>query len=354
MAADPSRVLVVAACVLAVAVGGAALPATEYGGVPGSDVDAVDSEDPGGVSGSFLEGTPIEPSGTPADASTPTPRSTTNGTPTDTDSASTPTASPTTSPTPTPDDDRGDLWPLLLAGGLFRIVVLFLVVLIAGVALRGAVLLAERSGFIAVGGMDGLGDISIPNPLRAISARVTATTLSAPSATARLGRAVQEAIVGTGSALGGATAALGRAGRMQASALGALASALGGVGLGFSTSLSGLVPSFGREDIGAIRGADGGAGGGGGGSDGDGESSRLSIADAWLELRRLAAVSNPATRTPAEVARAAVDRGLPRGPVMRLTETFREVTYGRADPDGIRGAAVDALRSLRDAVGGGN
>jgi hypothetical protein len=37
---------------------------------------------------------------------------------------------------------------------------------------------------------------------------------------------------------------------------------------------------------------------------------------------------------------------------MRLTDAFRDVTYGRADPDGLRETAAVALRSLRDGLGG--
>jgi len=344
MAADPYRALVVVACVLAVAVGGVALPATEYGGVPGSDVDAADSPDSsaGGVSGVFWGETPADPTAQEPD-----------GTPT-------PTATPTPTPTPTPDDDRGDSVPLLptgwFGGGLLLVASLLVLgivaILLPGLAGRVPFLPDRVPGF---GVLDRIGGLpAVPNPLSAISARVTATTLSVPSATARLGHALQGALVGTGAALGGAAAALGSAGRMQASAFGALASALGSVRFGLPTSLSDLAPGFGRGDLQEARAAAGGSTGTGGdaGGDGAGEPSRLSVADVWIELRRLVSIPRPASRTPAEIARAAVDQGLPRGPVMRLTDTFREVTYGRADPAGVREAAVGALRSLRDAIGG--
>jgi hypothetical protein len=181
---------------------------------------------------------------------------------------------------------------------------------------------------------------------------MTAATLSLPSTTARLGHAIQGALVGTGSALGSAAGALGRAGRMQASAFGALASALGSIGFGFSSSLSDLTPAFGREDIQDVRPAGSSSASGAGGADDEDEESRLSVADAWGEMRRLVAIPDVSARTPAEVARAAVDQGLPREPVMRLTDAFRDVTYGRADPDGLRETAAAALRSLRDGLGG--
>jgi len=52
-------------------------------------------------------------------------------------------------------------------------------------------------------------------------------------------------------------------------------------------------------------------------------------------------------RTPAEVARAAVDRGLPAGPVRRVTRAFRERAYAPDEPpaDEQRRAA-ETLREL--------
>lgn len=344
MATDPRRALIVVVCVLAVAIGGVALPATSYGDVPGSDVDVAGSSDSAGVGGlpDVLVDLGSEGSTTGDEKSTPTPTD---------DAPADDTPTPTDSPTPTSssEDDESFLGSLgSLGGGLVVLFLLVCFVVPVVIISRGG------SGWDGPGSArlerlgDRLGLSDIPNPFRAIAARTTAVTLSAPSTAGRLGHALQEAVVGTGSALGSAAGALGRAGRMQASALGALASAVGGVGFGLSTSLSDLMPRFGREDLREARPAVSGSA-----EDASGEEgSRLSVGEAWAEMRRLVSIPNASARTPAEVARAAVDQGLPRGPVMRLTETFREVTYGRADPNGIRETAVEALGSLRDAIRG--
>lgn len=379
MAADPHRALLVVACVVAAAVGGVALPATEYGGVPGSDVDVAESSDPlaGGFSAPDWDAPLSGNASTPADATpTATPTPTPDGTP---DAEETPTPTPTATETATPtqpgtDDDQQDGGlvdlgdePLIGLGwlpappGLGWLATLFwaaVLLVILGAAVAGSAAgisrLPGRSRLPRFGvgeRLSGLTDVVLPNPLRSIAARTTASTLSAVPATARLGRALQEAIVGTGSALGSAAAALGRAGRMQASALGTLASAVGGVSLGIPASLSDLTPRFGREDLRSVRSGASATDAADGAGD-EASDSGLSVADAWAEMRRLVSISDLSARTPAEIARAAVDQGLPRGPVMRLTDAFRDVTYGRADPDGLRETAALALRSLRDGTGG--
>ena len=338
MATDPRRALIVIGCVLAVAIGGVALPATSYGDVPGSDVDVAGSSDSAGFGG--LPDVSLD-LGSDEESTTEDAEPTATPTPTETQTSAPPVDEDRDTPGDREDSDGSGLLPILLVGG---------VIVIGFAAVVGITRARDRSRLFdagTAGRLGGLPDMSVPNPLQAIAARTTAVTLSAPAAAGRLGHALQEAVVGTGSALGSAAGALGRAGRMQASALGTLVSAVGGVGL--STSLSDLTPQFGRDDIREARPATSGSNEDT--SDG-GEGSQLSVGEAWAEMRRLVSIPNVSARTPAEVARAAVDQGLPRGPVMRLTETFREVTYGKADPKGIRETAVGALRSLRDAIGG--
>jgi hypothetical protein len=68
--------------------------------------------------------------------------------------------------------------------------------------------------------------------------------------------------------------------------------------------------------------------------------------------RRLAAWVLPGTwrtRTPAEVSRAAVEKGLPRGPVETLTEAFRDVEYGGRPEEGRQTAAKSAFDALDEA-----
>ncbi|MFC6757848.1 DUF4129 domain-containing protein [Halomicroarcula sp. GCM10025894] len=72
--------------------------------------------------------------------------------------------------------------------------------------------------------------------------------------------------------------------------------------------------------------------------------------------RRLASWVLPGTwqtKTPAEVSRAAVERGLPRGPVERLTEAFRDVEYGGRPADERQSqarTAIDEIERARDGA----
>jgi len=53
-----------------------------------------------------------------------------------------------------------------------------------------------------------------------------------------------------------------------------------------------------------------------------------SVEEAWGKMIETLPVRNRDAKTPAELARIAVDRGLPEGAVTRLTAVFREVRYG--------------------------
>ena len=55
------------------------------------------------------------------------------------------------------------------------------------------------------------------------------------------------------------------------------------------------------------------------------------------------------TRTPAEIGRYAIDRGLPRRPVEFLTDLYRAAEYGRQSPDDSRlESAREALSTLQE------
>nr|WP_303648666.1 DUF4129 domain-containing protein [Haloarchaeobius litoreus] len=67
----------------------------------------------------------------------------------------------------------------------------------------------------------------------------------------------------------------------------------------------------------------------------------------YVPLRR------PESKTPAEVARAAVDGGLPRSAVERLTAVFRDVRYGRYPrSDERKRTAREALAEIRERLEG--
>lgn len=86
---------------------------------------------------------------------------------------------------------------------------------------------------------------------------------------------------------------------------------------------------------------------------GDGESTPT-LRDLWQEFVGLVAPPRARTRTPGEIARYAVDRGLPAEPIRTLTEAYRDAEYGPTTPDDDRLArARDAVRAIREALRGG-
>jgi hypothetical protein len=67
---------------------------------------------------------------------------------------------------------------------------------------------------------------------------------------------------------------------------------------------------------------------------------------AWARFVDRVSPPSPRTTTPGQVARRAVDAGLPRGPVDRLTDAFRAVEYADADPERHVDAAESAAAEL--------
>jgi len=83
------------------------------------------------------------------------------------------------------------------------------------------------------------------------------------------------------------------------------------------------------------------------------EASTPTIRDLWREFVGVVAPPRATTRTPGEIARYAIERGLPAAPIHALTEAYRDAEYGRLAPDADRlAAAREALRTVREAVRG--
>lgn len=82
-------------------------------------------------------------------------------------------------------------------------------------------------------------------------------------------------------------------------------------------------------------------------SDEDGDPAIASVREAWRRFLELVPLGRYRTKTPGEIGRAAVDRGLPAGPVETLVEAFRAVEYGgRQDRPDLRRQVTDAVRRL--------
>lgn len=91
----------------------------------------------------------------------------------------------------------------------------------------------------------------------------------------------------------------------------------------------------------------------------DPAADEFDIRRAWAWLARQTTDRRPGSRTPEDIAWAAVDRGYPREAVYELLASFRDVTYGDLPPtDSRRQAARQAYEVLRDAerssAGGGD
>ena len=81
----------------------------------------------------------------------------------------------------------------------------------------------------------------------------------------------------------------------------------------------------------------------------DGTEDRRGLRELWRTFARLVVPGRWRSRTPGEVARAAIDRGFPAAPVERLTTVFREVEYGdRSLSEGRLQRARTAFDELRE------
>ena len=68
----------------------------------------------------------------------------------------------------------------------------------------------------------------------------------------------------------------------------------------------------------------------------------------WREFVRIVAPPSRSSRTPGEIARYAIDRGLPEQPVRQITEAYRDAEYGGRPPsDGRLDDVRDEVAELR-------
>lgn len=301
-----------------------------------------------------------EPASGPSQVQTPTATATPSNSG-GSGSTATATATPTPTATPVPPDDAGG------GDGLVS-VVRWLVGLVAVGGLGYVGLRVARS-------LDGAGGFalaaSLPSvswgPLPAIAARVaglvqfvpqttTAVLLAGSAGLARVAKGIGTLV---GGVLGGLSTGAGPLGRMAARSVGALPTVVGTVvaapigALGAFGSGGGLLASL-RGDLATpsvLESEDPTTDDARAATDvpaADDSESDPTIREAWAAMVALVPVSNPEATTPGEYARRAIDRGLPAGPVRRLTEIVRRVEYGDEPATAtLTEAARDALDSIQ-------
>lgn len=346
MAYEPRRTLLVGLSALAVVFAAALLPAAGLGTHPGSPGVAVPDD-------STPESTPTPE---PAD---PTPTEVRD----ESNDASTSAPGDTEAPSAPDDDDRDagvSLWGLL--GGAAKLFVV-------GV---GATLLLALVGLLR-GAEPGSPDVDLPFGI------TVSLPFAVPTWAGELGTRVSRLTMGfvlsvsastgqlldaSGTALGGVVSGLGIAAseglRGTTALLAAVPSGVARSLTGLAAlptllstspdvpSIGGLVPSRGdRPDADAREmGPDPAP------DDEPEETGPPTVREAWVAMTDLLPVERDASTTPAEFARAAVERGVPAGPVRRLTRAFEDVVYGGHDADERTPTARDALGRLRDRLGG--
>lgn len=189
---------------------------------------------------------------------------------------------------------------------------------------------------------------------------VIGASASAPRVLDAVGGAVGEVAGGLRVAAGSIGGGLGRAAlRLPAG----LASGLAGLGRAFGGGLlsipGGLASMFGglRSD-GTQLSEDRPSADARSASDVDPEEPESepeppgSVTEAWERMLEAARLRRHETKTPVEVARTAVRRGLPAEPVGRLTNLFRRVRYGGEGGSGALATARESLADIEDTDGG--
>lgn len=347
VAYEPRRTLLVGLSALAVVFAAALLPAAGLGTHPGSPGVAVpdDSTSESTPTPEPADPTPTEVRDEPSDTATPSPA--------DTEAPS------------APGDDEGrdagtSLWGLLGGAAKLFVVGVGAVLLLALVALLQGV----EPGSPDVGLPFGI-TVSLPFTVPAwagtIGTRVSRLTMGFVLA---VSASTGQLLDATGTALGGVVSGLGIAAgeglrgttrllaAVPAGIVGSLAS-LAALPALLSTSpdvpaIGSVLPSRGdrpetdAREMGPAQPVD----------DEPGETGPPTVREAWVTMTDLLPVERDAATTPAEFARAAVERGFPAGPVGRLTRAFEDVVYGGQDPEERTSTARDALGRLRDRLGG--
>jgi len=346
------RITLVALAVLAVAFGGALFPASGFGSAPADETDLIGADAPAepadrpGPATDRAAPTADRPETAAGDVRTSVP--TVAGADTATPSSPTPEPTPTATPAPGDDDASG-------GGGIGLVFRLFgggLLVLAAVAALAGL------SSWLGSGSGDGptLGPFSLGwafggdgvSPAGLVKRVPQATMVALVGASTGTARVLSTAGSVAGDAAAGLATVVGGGSRATGSllaGLGGLFSPSGGSLLSLTGVLSGLASGGSGGATGSVPDADARTS-----APVEPESSDepiRTVEEAWEAFADPLPVRDREARTPGELARTAVDRGDPAGPVERLRDVFRDVRYGGAPANEDRTrAAVEAARAV--------
>jgi len=175
---------------------------------------------------------------------------------------------------------------------------------------------------------------SLPTLLAGLSAAAGAT-----------GSALSVALAGAGRGLGAAVVSVPRA----------FGHALAGLSGGFAALFAGRSRTGRAARADAGRSASDASAGPTGPldrEDGAEDDPPTTVEGAWIAMVERLPGGHRETKTPAELARTAVDRGFPSEPVGTLTDAFQRVSYGGAAGDELTDEALAALARIDDALKG--
>lgn len=344
------RVAVLALCVVAVALAALLFPATGLDAAPSDPTGAGDAG-----SGPDDARGPSSPGATPTASGGTDSGGTAGSTDTTTataDRTATPGRTGTSDVTPTdrdggpPSDEGGGAlarlgtWvaTLVVVGGVALVAAgegktrdwpVFRQLPVPAVTVAG---LGQAASAASMSFLVGLSS-SLPTLLAGLSAAAGAT-----------GSALSVAFAGAGRGLGAAIVSVPRA----------FGHALAGLSGGFGALFAGRSRTgrVARADAGRSASDAAGPTGPLDREDGAEDDPPATVEGAWIAMVERLPGGHRETKTPAELARTAVDRGFPSEPVGTLTDAFQRVSYGGAAGDELTDEALAALARIDDALKG--
>lgn len=346
MGYDLRRAALVTCALLALLLAASLMPAVGLGSFP--------TLNDGTTSGVTVPtpGDPVTPDSTTVEATADTPETVTTLPPDSTVTTVEQTTATTAAPEPDDTDDSGG-FPALITG----IAWLGTLVLVGGSVVYGVCIF----GGAAVFGASAVEWLPFSGTIRSIPQLTMSTLIGTSSATASFLDQVGTAFSGI---TGGIDTLLRSSVSLGSFSLSALVAPIrlgGQMTLGIGSALGSLSGALSNLSLGLGRrsGRDSGSETTTDARDADDtepeqpseetDPGPLSITEAWDRMTDELRVRNQRTRTPAEIADAAIERGWPAEPVSRLTDAFQEIRYGgREETAGRTESARSALDTLRE------